>query len=270
MNDNALKCLIINGSPRAAGNSRKIFIDPIRKLAAECEPRAETEVIELNQPGLKTCTGCQRCMVKGESFCPLRDERNAILEKMLDADCLCFVTPVHLLGTSWAMRNFFSRFIFLSDRPRIFEKPALLFASANVLGTGSALKELRNACDSWGFRVIASFGVTVRNWEKSDRAEKKLLSGMRRAFKKNAPVFAEKKEKPSMTKLIGFFIKKYDILAHNAADEVDYRYWKERGWLEKRGGAFRGTLKLISHCAVQKHQEIGWGIRAPAVAYTIQ
>ncbi len=42
----------------------------------------EFEIVNLSEYNLGTCRGCQLCFAKGEEFCPLKDDRDVLFEKI--------------------------------------------------------------------------------------------------------------------------------------------------------------------------------------------
>ena len=47
----------------------------------------ETELVRLSDYNIGVCRGCTACMNKGEEFCPLKDDRDVLIDKFL-ACCL--------------------------------------------------------------------------------------------------------------------------------------------------------------------------------------
>jgi len=66
------------------------------------------------------CKGCYGCVVRGEQKCPLKDDRDMIIEEMTNADGVIFASPTYSHMVSAIMKNFFDRFGFLAHRPRFF------------------------------------------------------------------------------------------------------------------------------------------------------
>ncbi len=46
----------------------------------------EYEIVVLSDHQLGTCRGCQLCFEKGEEFCPLKDDRDVLIEKIMASD----------------------------------------------------------------------------------------------------------------------------------------------------------------------------------------
>jgi len=92
-----LKVLAIIGSPREKGNSYKVT-QRIEKKMKELGG-VEFEYLFLKDVNLEQCQGCFTCISKGEELCPLKDDRDKILEQMLASDGL-------ILGANASFRRF--------------------------------------------------------------------------------------------------------------------------------------------------------------------
>src|SRR5512133_941495 len=82
----------------------------------------EYEIVNLNSYRLEFCRGCRLCFDKGESFCPLKDDRDVLFEKMMASDGVIFATPNYTFDMSGMMKAFLDRFGFICHRPRFFGK----------------------------------------------------------------------------------------------------------------------------------------------------
>jgi hypothetical protein len=56
---------------------------------------AKTEIVRLNDYQVSTCQGCERSLDRGEELCPLKDDRDVLIGKMLEADGVVFASPVY-------------------------------------------------------------------------------------------------------------------------------------------------------------------------------
>ena len=62
------------------------------------------------------------CFKKGEEFCPLRDDRDVLMEKINASDGVIFASPNYSWQMSGLMKVFLDRFGFAIHRPRYFGK----------------------------------------------------------------------------------------------------------------------------------------------------
>ena len=86
----AMKVLMINGSPRANGNTA-VALDEMRKVF-ESEG-VETEIIVVGNKAIRGCTGCWGCRDTGK--CVFDDVVNEIAPKFEAADGLVVGSPVY-------------------------------------------------------------------------------------------------------------------------------------------------------------------------------
>jgi len=129
-----MKLLAINGSPRKGNTSKAL------KLIGDPFPGIDFEILHLVDLDFKLCKGCYACVLKGESICPLEDDRDMILGKIAEADGLILASPVYSHMVSAPMKNFFDRFGYLAHRPQFFNKFAMSMVTYSGYGAEEALK----------------------------------------------------------------------------------------------------------------------------------
>ncbi|MBR5982430.1 MAG: flavodoxin family protein [Bacteroidales bacterium] len=98
------KVLIICGSPRKDGNS-DILAQQFAKGAEEAGHSVET--IYIRDLKLGYCIGCMSCIKTGKCF--QQDDANSIHPKMLEADVICFSSPVYYYSVSAQLKTFIDR-----------------------------------------------------------------------------------------------------------------------------------------------------------------
>ncbi|MGB9979655.1 NAD(P)H-dependent oxidoreductase [Methanobacterium sp.] len=99
-----MNVLAIMGSPNKKGNTYELtrkLEDSMKKLG-----EVEFEYVFLKDINLKTCRGCGVCFEKGEKFCPLKDDRPMLEEKMHNADGVIFTSPNYVFNVSGIIKNF--------------------------------------------------------------------------------------------------------------------------------------------------------------------
>ena len=85
-----MKVLILNGSPKSAGNTA-IAIEEMRTVFAE--EGVETEIVQVGNKDVRGCIACGRCGELGR--CVFDDVVNEIAEKFEKADGLVVASPVY-------------------------------------------------------------------------------------------------------------------------------------------------------------------------------
>ena len=98
------KVLIISTSPRKAGNSQALA-DAFMKGAKDANNLVEK--VELYDKKINFCLGCLACQKSGQ--CVIKDDANAIVEKMRDADVMVFATPIYYYAMSGQMKTMLDR-----------------------------------------------------------------------------------------------------------------------------------------------------------------
>ena len=89
-----MNILGIYGSPRANGNSARL----LDTLLQETVTRGATvKKYHLNTLNIRGCQACYRCRQPGsEGVCALKDDMQAILEDLLNADAVVLGSPVYM------------------------------------------------------------------------------------------------------------------------------------------------------------------------------
>ena len=98
------KVLVISASPRRNGNSAALA-EKFYKGAVEAGNDAE--FISLHDKTIGFCRGCLVC--QETERCVIRDDADAIREKMLRADVICFATPIYYYEMSGQMKTLLDR-----------------------------------------------------------------------------------------------------------------------------------------------------------------
>ena len=101
-----MKVLVINGSPRAKGNSDLLCDEFIR--GAE-EAGHQVEKISLREKEISPCKACYACFRTGR--CVQKDDMAEILEKAEKADVLLLASPTYFLTMSGQMKVMIDRLL---------------------------------------------------------------------------------------------------------------------------------------------------------------
>ena len=101
-----MKVVVINGSPRAKGNSDLLCDEFIRGAV---EARHVVEKISLREQEIHPCRACYACFKTGA--CVQRDDMAEILAKVEQADVLVLASPTYFLTMSGQMKIFIDRLL---------------------------------------------------------------------------------------------------------------------------------------------------------------
>ena len=85
-----MKVLILNGSPRANGNTATAINELVKVFESE---GVETEVVHVGNKNIRGCIACNSCSKNGK--CVFDDAVNEIARKFEEADGLVVASPVY-------------------------------------------------------------------------------------------------------------------------------------------------------------------------------
>jgi multimeric flavodoxin WrbA len=240
----AMKILAIIGSPRKGNTTRTIQkIEQHHKAIADCE----YEYLYLKDINFGLCKGCFACISHGEERCPLKDDRDLIVNKIEAADGVILASPNYAKNVSWLMKNFIDRFAYTLHRPRYFnQKFMLVITSGSYMGADSAMKAL--ALMVSGGKVISRLSVF-----NSPGMNDKKLRIQEEKIKRSAEKFAQLLKKkastaPSISFLIWFSVFKASSVANRESLPADYRYYQNKGYFTDIGlnVVQKATVKLFT------------------------
>lgn len=231
-----MKIIAIMGSPKGKGNTYEIskrVETSLKKLNNEIE----FEYIFLKNVNLLPCKGCYQCLLKGEEVCSLKDDRELIERKMLEADGVIFTTPVYAYNVSWIMKSFIDRFAYVCHRPRFHGKKAMIIATTGAVGLDFVMFTLAMEIGTWGYTVVSKLGVICPPEKTLEKHERKLHKKTDKDIEKaSAKFYSELKKdgvkKPGFISVLSFRLQK-DAFSRKDKNLADYKYWKDKGWLEK-------------------------------------
>ena len=78
------------------GSARKGFThQAVERFLSHLQELGEVEyeIVVLSGYRLDRCVGCKLCFGKGEEYCPLKDDRDQLIEKISRSDGVVFASP---------------------------------------------------------------------------------------------------------------------------------------------------------------------------------
>ncbi|MBR0599341.1 flavodoxin family protein [Sinanaerobacter chloroacetimidivorans] len=212
---------------------RKSTFQAIQEFERDLKQYGEIdfEYVFLSEYRLEFCQGCKVCFDKGEEFCPLKDDRNVLLEKLEHSDGVIFATPNYAFQVSARMKNFFDRFAYLLHRPRFFGKTFTAIVTQGIYGGNNILKYLEKMGENLGFHVTAGSCVSTLE-PMNEQQQKKLKQKIRKSSEKfYKGLVRSTPPVPTFFRLMLFRMSRSSI---QSLDEsyFDYFYYKEKGWFE--------------------------------------
>lgn len=187
--------------------------------------------VSLKDVDLQYCRGCGVCLEKGEEYCALKDDRDALLALMREADGVVFATPVYSLQVTALLKNLLDRLAYVFHRPCFFHKAFIPIAVQGVYGVKGVLSYLDEVAHFWGFKTCPGLGLTVP-WDKPQPGEQqKIDEKVSKAAKSFYTLLNDPADPAPGFKDILIFRSVRSAHAQKAGFERDHDYYKEQGWL---------------------------------------
>ena len=230
-----MKILAIMGSPRKGQTYRAVSMFE-KHLKSHVD--LEFEYVFLKDFNLAICRGCGLCLERGKEFCPLKDDRDIILKKMMEADGIIFASPNYSLQVTAIMKNFLDRLAFIFHRPRFFHKAMISIVTQGVYGGDDIVKYFESVGKFWGFNVCKGINLTTpwgvvnpsKEWPKaeSEKIDIKIKQAAERFY---AKLIGNKSPEPDL-KMFAIFHLARSGHKYTSDRQHDYAYFKEKGWFE--------------------------------------
>ncbi|MDH4270754.1 MAG: flavodoxin family protein [Candidatus Aminicenantes bacterium] len=192
----------------------------------------EPEIVVLSDYRIETCRGCKACTDKGEEFCPFKDDRNVLIEKIMASDGVVFASPIYSFQVSAIMKIFLDRLGFIFHRPRFFGKTFTNIVVQGIYGGPKIVKYLDFIGSNLGFNtvkgkvIISLEPMTDKQQQKTDRVLAKHSRQFYERLMKPAP------STPTLFKLMIFRMSRTSLKLILDASYRDYTYYRDKGWFE--------------------------------------
>jgi multimeric flavodoxin WrbA len=190
------------------------------------------EIVFLSEHNLGVCRGCKSCFVRGEECCPLKDDRDVLIEKMTNSDGVVFASPNYSFQVSAIMKTFLDRLGFLFHRPRFHGKTFTSIVVQGIHGGGKIAKYLSFVGGGLGFNVVKGSCITALEpmTEKDRRKMNEALAKQSRRFHEQLlkPAYAT----PSIFQLMVFRMSRTSMKLMLGGDNRDYTYYRDHGWFD--------------------------------------
>lgn len=145
-----MKALLINGSPRAAGNTALALETMRTTLVSE---GVETELVQVGQLPIRGCVACGQCARLGR--CTFDDAVNAVAPKFEAADGLFVGTPVYYASANATVVAFLDRLFYSTGFDKTMKVGAAI-AVARRGGCSATFDELNKYFTIAGMPVVSS------------------------------------------------------------------------------------------------------------------
>jgi multimeric flavodoxin WrbA len=224
------KVTVFVGSARKRGATSRAASQFVQNL--ESYGDVHGEIVFLSDYDIGVCHGCKNCTNWGEERCPLKDDRDVLIEKMMASDGIVFASPNYSFQVSAIMKIFLDRLAFLFHRPRFHGKTFTAIV-VQAIGRGATIvKYLEFVGGGLGFNVVkGSCSRTLEPMDQNalDRMERNLSKQSRRF---HARLLQPACPTPSLLGLMMFRMARTGyrlMLGENMRDHV---YFRDQGWFK--------------------------------------
>ena len=105
-----MKVLLINGSPKANGNTARSLQEMVSVFAKE---GVETEIIHVGNKDIRGCVACGFCYKNGK--CVVEDIVNECAQKFAECDGMVVASPVYYASANGTLISFLDRLFYSSN-----------------------------------------------------------------------------------------------------------------------------------------------------------
>lgn len=192
----------------------------------------EYEIVTLHDCTLTACRGCEVCLWKGEEFCPLKDDRGVLMDKIIASDGVVFATPTYNGQVSGIMKTFLDRFAFVCHRPRYFGKVCTSIVTYRFARNDKIVEYLDVLAMTLGFNVVKGTCVAGADSTAEKDQQKIDKARARQARQFYAGLVQPTYPAPSLLMLAVF--RTFRSMIRQSSDDStrDYKYYAEKGWLD--------------------------------------
>jgi multimeric flavodoxin WrbA len=208
-------------------NTTELFLKKLGSLGD-----IEYEIVRLSDYSIGTCKGCISCMDKGEEFCPSKDDRDVLIDKMLNSDGVIFASPNYSFQVSGLMKIFLDRLGYFFHRPRFFGKAFTSIVAQGIYGGNKIVNYFNFIGGALGFNVVKGCCINSLEpmTEKGQQKIDKIIDKQSHDF--YAQLIKEKYPVPSLFGLMIFRMARTSRKLMLNEGFRDYTYCLENGWFE--------------------------------------
>ena len=189
------------------------------------------------------CAGCTVCFLKDQNLCKDAAYVQAIEKALLAADLLVFTSPAYVFHATGAMKAMLDHFGYrwMPHRPakEMFGKRAVIITQCLGAGEKSTAKDIKDSLSWWGVSEIKTCSFKLMGdvaWDKlSEKKRKKMTATLKAAANKMKQIDYSKPARTGLAVKLKFLAVRMmqTNLGKTDPEYVDYKYWKENGWIDK-------------------------------------
>ena len=176
--------------------------------------------------------GLKLCLDKGEELCPLKDDRNKLIEKINNSDGVVFASPNYSFSVSGLMKVFLDRLGFNFHRPCFFGKTFTSIVVQGVYGGKKINEYLDFVGKGLGFEVVR--GCCLNSMEPMTEKEQRNFDNV--IYKQSKKFYSSLMKKeypvPTLFELMVFRMARTSINLVLDESWRDYQYYRNKGWFK--------------------------------------
>ncbi len=192
----------------------------------------ESEIVVLSDFRVETCRGCKVCLDRGEALCPLKDDRDVLIDKMSSSDGVIFASPTYSFQVSAIMKIVLDRIGFIFHRPRFFGKTFTSIVVQGIYGGDKVVKYLDFCGSALGFNTVKGSCVTSLEPMTEKQRQKTASVIAHQSQKFHERLATPSYPAPTLFKLMIFRMSRTSLRLILDDSWRDYRYYAEQGWFE--------------------------------------
>lgn len=164
-----MKILILNGSPRAKGNTAQL-ISAFRDGAEEAGH--QVEVLDVCRMKISGCLACEYCHTRGNGACAQKDDMRIVTDHLNEAEMLVIASPIYYHGVSGQLKCVLDRFYAPAypKKPPVLKKAAMLLSSGDANMYDGAIFSYKG--DLLGFLGLRDMGVITAHGSENGSSAK--------------------------------------------------------------------------------------------------
>ena len=166
-----MKILILQGSPRAKGNTA--WMAEEFKKAAEAAGHDVT-LVDVAHKKIAGCLACEYCHGKGNGTCVQKDDMQELYPLLAEAECLVLASPIYYFTMSAQIQAAIQRF-YAIWKPAKVKKTALLLSSHSPNVYDGAIAEYKGIISFCGYED-AGIVTAKADEQKTDALRAKLAA----------------------------------------------------------------------------------------------
>jgi len=171
-------------------------------------------------------------MDRGEEYCPLKDDRDVLIEKMTASDGVVLASPNYSFQVSALMKVFLDRLGFAFHRPRFFGRTYTGIVAQGIFGGQKIVDYLDFVGNGLGFNTVKGSCITTLEPMTKKQQRKTDLALAAQARRYYARLEQPGYPAPTLFKLMIFRMARTSMGLELDDSYRDYTYYAEQGWFE--------------------------------------